>query len=131
MLVFSDEFNGQDLDREKWNIGVNTENILHDRLDSVYKSKNVGFKDGSLVLTARHEPDGVVGRTFKGPRRYSYSARALNTVGKFHLRQNMYIEARVKLPTNEGGRCVFLAMPNPEEDAGFNDPPFWRGLDNL
>ncbi|VGO20801.1 glycoside hydrolase family 16 protein [Pontiella sulfatireligans] len=122
VLVFSDEFNGPTLSKEKWNVGINQENTLHGRLDCSYSERNISFQDGKMVFTARHHPDGVRGRLPEESRIYKYSSGAINSANKFYVRQNMYVEARVKLPTNKGGYCIFSAMPNSAANAGFKDP---------
>lgn len=121
-LVFSDEFNASRLDSHRWNLGLNAENTLHGMLDSSYRMENVDFIDGKLRLTARHHPKGVLCKRSKDMKIYGYSSGAVNTNGKFYLRQNMYVEARVKLPINEGGYCVFSAIPSRNHATTFTDP---------
>ena len=121
-LVFSDEFNGPELSRTRWNIGINSKNTLHGMLHSTYRAENIHFQDGKMVFTARHHPQGVEGQISDDAKTYNYSSGAVNAGEKFYLRQNMYVEARVKLPTNKGGYCVFSAMPNRAKNTSFKDP---------
>lgn len=121
-LVFSDEFNGPELSPHRWNIGINANNILHGMLHACYRSENIDFQQGKLVLTARYHPQGVSGKLNKETKRYEYSSGALNTIEKFYLRQNMYVEARIKLPTNQGGYCVFSGLANRSPKTTLLDP---------
>ena len=105
--MFSDEFNGPELSPYRWNIGINANNMLHGMLHACYRSENIDFQQGKLVLTARYHLQGVSGKLNKETKRCEYSSGALNTIEKFYLRQNMYVEARIKLPTNQGVTVFF------------------------
>ena len=43
---------------------------------------------------------------------FSYSSGGLNTTEKFKFTNNMYVELRVKLPSNSGGYAAFWGMAN-------------------
>jgi beta-glucanase (GH16 family) len=121
-LVFSDEFDGPDLNAARWDPGLNPKNILYEKLTCAYRRENIGFTNGTMVFTARYEPAGFKSHTNEGLHQYHYSSGAVNTEKTFQLRQNMYVEARIKLPLNDGGFCTFWSMPNRSGDSSFADP---------
>lgn len=121
-LVFSDEFNGTELNREKWCLGINEQNALYDQHDCAYSMDNISFTNGTMIFIARYEPDGIEGQLGDQKAVFRYSSGAVNTDGKFRLQQNMYVELRVKLPVNDGGFCAFWSMPNPENGSRFDSP---------
>jgi len=110
VLIFSDEFNGPELDRSKWNLGINRKNIQNTSVQCVYRMENISFRDGKLIFTQKREIPPVEGKTYGGVKKYDYSSGGLNTQGKFSLENNMYIELRVKLPDNNGGYGAFWTM---------------------
>jgi hypothetical protein len=118
VLVFSDEFNGKTLDVGKWTLGVNPENTLDSPLQkSVYRKQNISVGGGHLILSARHEPDGVEA----GTNHFNYSSAAITSEGRFHLKQNMYVEFRIKLPVTAGSVCMGWSVPQETADA-LSDP---------
>ncbi len=88
-LVWSDEFDGNSLNTQKWNyengnLGVNNER-------QYYQTDNVSVSNGNLVITARRQSVGG----------QPYTSGRINTGGKFTQRYGR-IEARIKLPAVQG-----------------------------
>lgn len=103
-LVWSDEFDGSDLDRSKWNYDTGTgcpdlcgwgNNELQ-----YYRSTNVGVSGGNLVITARRENYGGS----------EFTSGKITTRG---LHSFLYgrIEMRAKLPKGGGMWPAFWMMP--------------------
>ena len=91
-LVWSDEFNGTELDRTIWNVEVNGNgggNNEHQYyLDS---SENIEVSDGTLKITA-------LKKSYGGK---SYTSGRINSNGKYTFKYGK-IEARMKLPCFQG-----------------------------
>jgi hypothetical protein len=90
-LVFSDEFNGDSLDTNRWGYR------LGDKMLSAQQPENVSVKDGNLVIALRKE--SVRGKDYTG--------------GGVISRQKFvygYYEARFKTPPAEGWHTAFWAM---------------------
>lgn len=95
-LVWSDEFNGNSLDKSKWNVMDMT--FIPTNLEKeAYKPENVTVSDGCLHLTAKKEhcvpPVGAV---------KEYSSGRIDTNGKFSQKYGKF-EASIKFPKNSGG----------------------------
>ncbi|MDX6765313.1 MAG: glycoside hydrolase family 16 protein [Candidatus Methylacidiphilales bacterium] len=108
-LVFTDEFNGNDIDTKKWGFR------LESKLLSTQQRENVSVKDGNLVIALRKE--SVNGKDF--------------TAGGVISRQTFvygFYEARFKTPPAEGWHTAFWAMKKsfPDQPAG---PPALLELD--
>lgn len=92
-LSWSDEFDGNTLDRSLWNVEINGTGCGNNELQYYIDSPdNVAVRDGNLVLTARraeHE-----GRAFTSGR--------INSRDKYTFTYGV-AEARVKLPTTANG----------------------------
>ena len=112
-LVFSDEFNNHKVDQKKWNLGINPQNIQNTTVVCLYDWKNIRCKNGELIFTQRKENPSVNGSIWgKKSFPFSYSSGGLNTTEKFKFTNNMYVELRVKLPSNSGGYAAFWGMAN-------------------
>jgi len=109
-LVFSDEFNGPELNREKWNLGINKRNIQNTSVHCMYQMENISFRDGKLVFTQKKEDPPLKGKTYGAVRDYGYSSGGINATRNFLLKNNMYVELRVKLPDNDAGYGAFWSM---------------------
>lgn len=85
-LYWSDEFEGNALDRSKWNIETGTNGPI------VKDPNNVKVEDGNCVITIEkdHPRDG-----------YQYSSAYVTTAGKFSFCFGR-LEFRAKLPTGQG-----------------------------
>lgn len=107
----SDEFNGNELDTEKWNNG-----IWYDvSTDLAFKKDNVSIRDGKLILTAKKE-------SYNGK---SYTAGAVES--KFEVPgTDSYVEVRAKALNKSANVLSAIWMqsspltkalnPNPEID---------------
>ena len=112
-LVFSDEFNSHSIDQNKWNLGINPQNIQNTTVVCLYDWKNIRCKNGELIFTQQKEIPSVNGSIWgKKSFPFSYSSGGLNTTEKFKFTNNMYVELKVKLPSNSGGYAAFWGMAN-------------------
>ncbi|MCR5834923.1 MAG: glycoside hydrolase family 16 protein [Lachnospiraceae bacterium] len=91
-LVWSDEFDGDALNRDYWNVEVNGDgggnNELQYYLD---RKENINVSNGTLKITALKKPYG--GK--------QYTSGRITTQGKYSFRYGK-IEARIKLPSLSG-----------------------------
>lgn len=107
-MVWSDEFNGTQLDEKAWNIEVNGDGGGNQELQ-FYRRDNVSVADGNLVLTARRE---------------NYSNRSF-TSGRINSRQKAafkhgIIQARIKMPkTSNGLWPAYWMMGNDYSQVGW------------
>lgn len=102
-LVWSDEFNGNSLDPTKWgyqNGGWSASNV-----QNCYTADNTAVTNGSLVITAKHEPG------------YNCFANTVDFTSGFVQTKNLaswtfgYFEARVKLPASNSTWPAFWLSP--------------------
>ncbi len=96
-LVFSDEFDGDQIDTKKWNFR------LVDKLLSALERENVSVKNGNLEIALRKE--SVAGKNY--------------TAGGIISRQTFvyaYYEARFQTPPAEGWHTAFWAMRHNDPD---------------
>ncbi|EOD35004.1 hypothetical protein EMIHUDRAFT_228046 [Emiliania huxleyi CCMP1516] len=95
-------------------IGVNKDNTLNNGVSAAFRRENLSVRDGKLVMTAKQEAPPLAGPS--EPRLdsvdFHYSSGAVHTSLGYPLRNNMYLEVRLKLPDNAGGFCALWAMPN-------------------
>lgn len=116
-LVWSDEFEGESLDRTKWQPeescwgGGNNERQCY--VDSI---ENIEVKDGVLRLIARqgaHEgplfPEGMEGAP-GGTAEKDYTSGKLRTRGLAAFKYGRF-SARIKLPAGQGTWSAFWMMP--------------------
>ena len=113
-LTFRDEFDGETIDRERWNIY--TENYWDKR--SHFTKDNVVLGDG----TARLRMERKTGHENDDPKRKKtgHAVGFLDTYGRWAQRYG-YFEARMKLPTAPGLWPAFWLMP----DRGPVSDPQW------
>lgn len=114
-LVWSDEFNGSELDTSIWNYntgyGDNVAGWGNNELQCYTdNADNVKVKNGSLVITAIAEKNEQ-GKTKK------YTSGRLNTSGKASFKYGK-IEARIKIPSVKGLWPAFWML-------GQNEPKGW------
>ncbi|MDB5124968.1 MAG: hypothetical protein JWP94_3097 [Mucilaginibacter sp.] len=88
-LVWSDEFNGIEVDQTFWNI--NTGNPSTRNEQEYYQSANAVVTNGSLLITAKKE--AVAG--------YKYTSALINSMGKVNGTYGR-VEARIKMPLAQG-----------------------------
>ena len=111
-FVFGDEFNAEVLDDSIWGLGINERNVQNTSVDCTYLKKNISFRNGLLVFTQRRENPPVTGKTWSDEKAFEYSSGGIHTHGEFALKNNMYLELRCKLPSNNGGYGAFWTMSN-------------------
>lgn len=114
-LVWSDEFNGNELDTSIWNYNYgNGDNVAgwgNNELEYYTDDKaNVKVQNGSLIITARAEKDEN-GKTTR------YTSGRLNTSGKASFKYGK-MEARIKVPSVKGLWPAFWML-------GQNEPKGW------
>ena len=95
-------------------IGLNKNNTLNNGVSAAFRRETLSVRDGKLVMTAKQEAPPLAGPS--EPRLdsvdFHYSSGAVHTSLGYPLRNNMYLEVRLKLPDNAGGFCALWAMPN-------------------
>lgn len=109
-MVFNDEFEGNSLDKSKWNPTYNWGHTHNHRAYCV--EENVSVSDGLLRIKgeARRHPDAPA--TCKnGDKTYSldYTSGAIDTRGKFEAKYG-YIEGRFKMPKQLGTWPAFWTL---------------------
>jgi beta-glucanase (GH16 family) len=114
-MTFADDFNGDTIDRERWNIY--TENYWDKR--SHFSKDNVLVGDGVVRLRMERKR----GHENDDPERKEtdYTVGYLDTYGMWAQRYG-YFEARMKLPTAPGLWPAFWMMPDRGPDSG----PQWK-----
>ncbi len=101
MLIRADEFNGSELDPEKWNIEVDNSGGGNEELQYYTdRDTNVFVKDGLLTIRALKEE--YINR--------SYTSARINTRHKGDWCYGKY-EARIKLPEGQGIWPAFWMLP--------------------
>ncbi len=115
-LVFADEFNAGALDREAWNVvgmdfWVNNEQQAYlDSPDTIGLTEDIeGADGGALVLRSVYRP-GIDTREDRGADFISGRINSRGNVDFTHGR----VEARIKLPPNEGVWPAFWLLGNGE-----------------
>ncbi|WP_051226348.1 family 16 glycosylhydrolase [Butyrivibrio sp. MC2013] len=99
-LVWSEEFDGNSLNRNNWNVEVNGYGGWNNELQYYVDSpNNIAVSGGTLKITARKE-------NYQG---MAYTSARLNTEGKVSLGLGK-IEARIKLPSFMGAWPAFWLM---------------------
>ena len=121
-LVWSDEFDGEELDKTKWScqIGTGTSEGLTDwgNQELEYytdKEQNVRVENGELIITAIEEEERVGGKLFTSAR-----IRTITDEDEV-LFSTKYgrVEARMKLPEGEGLWPAFWMLP--VDDSIYNE----------
>jgi len=90
-LVWSDEFNGNTLDRSKWQHEVTCSPQNHEHQCYTTSEKNVAVRNGSLFITAQIE---------NGGNNKKYSSGRINTKHSFAWKYGKF-EARARLPEGQ------------------------------
>lgn len=92
MLVWSDEFNGNSVDRSKWNFDIGGNGWGNNELEYYTdRSQNAYTSGGNLVIQALREDYG--GRP--------YTSARMKTQGKYSVKYGKF-EMRAKLPYGHG-----------------------------
>lgn len=93
VMVWSDEFDGDSLNRDVWNVEFNGTGCGNHELQYYIDSpRNVAVRDGNLVLTARRE-------SYDG---HAFTSGRVNTRGKLTFTYGL-VEVRVLLPETADG----------------------------
>lgn len=109
-LVWEDDFNGDRLNRDDWNIEVNGSGCGNAELQYyIDDEKNVAVRDGNLVLTAR----------VQSCENKDFTSGRINTQGKVAFTYGI-VEARIKLPLTANGLWpAFWMMGNDIKENGW------------
>ncbi|MBL4689552.1 MAG: glycoside hydrolase family 16 protein, partial [Nannocystaceae bacterium] len=99
-LTFSDEFDGPDIDLDKWEILTRKDSYNNEK--QYYLPAQASIVDGMLRITATNEPHD--GKAYRSARLESWFTQAY---GRF--------EARAKLPTTKGIWPAFWLLPRTGE----------------
>ena len=92
-IVWEDNFDGTELNRDYWNVEINGTGCGNNELQYYLDNgKNVAVRDGNLVLTAIREKYGD----------HNFTSGRINTLGKVGFTYGI-LEARIKLPKTEDG----------------------------
>lgn len=105
-LIWSDEFDGDTLNRNDWNVELHAPGWVNAELQQYVDSMdNIYLKDGKLVIKPKKtvNPDGTV----------SYTSGRINTQGKRDFTYGLF-EARVKVPEGKGYLPAFWLMASDE-----------------
>lgn len=109
-LVWSDEFNGTNLDLSKWSYDEGGGGWGNSELQGyTTNTNNIYLKDGKLVISAER----VENNPF-----YSFSSARINTLGKFSFLYGKIV-ARIKLPYGLGVWPAFWMMGVNKDSVGW------------
>jgi len=106
-LVWSDEFDGSEINMDNWSYDDPTNGRWNSEIQS-YTQNNAFIEDGSLIIEARKEditePSGGT---------YNYSSAKMITKGKQSWKYGKF-EIRAKMPTGQGIWPAIWMMPEDE-----------------
>lgn len=101
-LVWQDEFEGSEIDMDKWSFEVDGRGGGNNELQYYTdKPENAFIEDGKLVIEAREER--YIG--------HDYTSARMRTLGKGDWQYGRF-EARIKLPTGRGMWPAFWMLPS-------------------
>ncbi len=104
-LVWSDEFNGTELNRDDWNVELHDPGWVNAELQEYVDSdENIFLEDGKLVIKPIKTGTGD---------NATYTSGRVNTQGKNDFTYG-YFEARVKVPKGQGYLPAFWLMATDE-----------------
>jgi len=107
-LVWSDEFDGPDIDKSKWNFNIDGKGEGNGELEYYSdSSKNAHIEDGMLHITAIKGDDG-----------HKFTSVRMDTKGKFYWKYGRF-EARIKMPQGKGCWPAFWLMPEDSKYGGW------------
>lgn len=116
ILVFEDEFNGDQIDRDKWYTCEDGWNRVHGDELQYYRDENVSVSDGVLHLTAKEEPGQYSywaftedGSSYLESRLFQYTSGWVQTKAEYKYG---LIEARCKIPEGSGLWPAFWLFGN-------------------
>ncbi|MBR5535389.1 MAG: carbohydrate binding domain-containing protein, partial [Clostridia bacterium] len=102
-LVWSDEFENDGIDAEKWNV-IDQGGGFGNEEEQYYRPENATVEDGVLKITAKKE-------NYNG---HKYTSAKLTTMHKADFTYGRF-EARIKLPEGQGLWPAFWMMPTDSE----------------
>ena len=105
-LVWEEQFDGEQLNREDWNVEIHDPGWVNNELQAyVDSTANIYIEDGNLVLKPiqTKNADGTV----------SYTSGRVNTQNKHDFKYGLF-EARLKVPKGQGFLPAFWMMPTSE-----------------
>ncbi|MBD5513135.1 MAG: family 16 glycosylhydrolase, partial [Lachnospiraceae bacterium] len=104
-LVWEDDFNGDELNRDDWNVELHDPGWVNAELQAyVDTTDNISVKDGNLVIQAIKDGDKYTSGRINTQNKHDY------TYGKF--------EVRAKVPSGKGFLPAFWMMPTDENYYG-------------
>ena len=96
-LVWSDEFNGPQLDTSKWVYDIGGGKWGNQELEYYTdQAQNISIKDGHLAIVARPEKHTDTNKTI-----WNYTSGRIKTLGKFTQTYGRF-QARIKIPFGQG-----------------------------
>ncbi len=106
-LVFEDDFNGETLDRSKWNVELHKPGWVNEELQKYVDTEEVLFLgDGLLHIRSVRK---VLADGSK-----AYDSGRISTQGKYEFTYGLF-EARLKVPQGKGFLPAFWLMTGDEE----------------
>ena len=109
-LVFEDDFNGETLDRTKWNVELHDPGWVNEELQAYVDAEDVlSLRDGCLHIRPT--------RLALGDGSVFYRSGRISTQGKHEFTYGIF-EARLKVPRGKGFLPAFWLMTGDEERWG-------------
>jgi len=109
-LVWEDNFDGEELNRDDWNVELHEPGWVNAELQAYVDSEeNIYIEDGKLVLQAIETVDE------NGKK--SYTSGRVNTQDKHDFKYGKF-EAKIKVPSGKGFLPAFWMMPTDEQYYG-------------
>lgn len=114
--VWSDEFNGDSLNRADWNVEIHEKGWVNNELQEyVDSAENIQVKDGKLIINpVKKVTDGDTGSTKEAA---SYTSGRVSTQNKQTFTYGRF-ECRAKVPKGQGYLPAFWLMANDENVYG-------------
>ena len=114
--VWSDEFNGDSLNRADWNVEIHEKGWVNNELQEyVDSAENIQVKDGKLIINpVKKVTDGDTGSTKEAA---SYTSGRVSTQNKQTFIYGRF-ECRAKVPKGQGYLPAFWLMANDENVYG-------------
>ena len=108
-LVFSDEFNGEKLNRDNWNVELHQPGWVNEELQEyVDSAENILVQDGKLIIRP------VRTETTNG---FHYTSARISTQNKHDFTYGIF-EARLKVPKGKGLLPAFWLLASDEKPIG-------------
>lgn len=103
--VWSDEFDGPEIDTSKWNFEIDGKGGGNGEMEYYTdKPENARIENGHLLITA------IPGGTDAQGRKHKFTSARMTTKGKFNWKYGRF-EARIKVPAGRGVWPAFWMMP--------------------